>query len=206
LGLAAPSTLSADGAYVSGPILQQAREEQRAVHGPAPASPDRGKTFVVEAFDVDVAARSAVCPEQHPSTQCSRLEEASTGKVNFRFEWKGALCGGCPQRAACVGPTQSHRTLTVGEHHDLLQARRQEMQTEPFKKEQRRRHAIEGTQSELVRGYGLRQARYRGLCKVRLQNYLIGAACNLCRLVRRLAWEVAQASLLTAARPAASAH
>ena len=147
---------------MSGPILQQAREEQRAVHGPAPASPDRGKTFVVEAFDVDVAARSAVCPEQHPGTQCSRLEEASTGKVSFRFEWKGALCGGCPQRAACVGPTQSHRTLTVGEHHDLLQARRQEMQTEPFKKEQRRRNAIEGTQSELVRGYGLRQARYRG--------------------------------------------
>jgi len=206
LGLAAPSTLYVDGAYVSGPILQQARDEERVVHGPAPASPDRGKTFVVEAFDVDVAARSAVCPAQHPSTQCSRLEEASTGKVSFRFEWKGALCGVCPRRAACVGPTQAHRTLTVGEHHDLLQARRQEMQTEPFKKEQRRRNAIEGTQSELVRGYGLRQARYRGLCKVRLQNYLIGAACNLRRLVRRIAWETAHASLLAAALPSASAR
>lgn len=179
---------------MSGPILQQARDEERAVHGPAPASPDRGKTFVVEAFDVDVVARSAVCPAQHHSTQCSRLEEASTGKVSFRFEWNRKLCGACPQRAACVAPTQSHRTLTVSEHHDLLQARRQEMQTETFKKEQRRRNGIEGTQSELVRTYGLRQARYRGLIKVRLQNYLIGAACNLRRLVRRLSWETAQAS------------
>jgi len=194
LGLAAPSTLYVDGAYVSGPILQQARDEERAVHGPAPASPDRGKTFVIEAFDVDIAARSAICPAQQRSTQCSRLEEASTGKVSYRFEWKGKLCGACSQRAACVGPAQSHRTLTVTEHHDLLQARRREMQTEMFKKEQRRRNGIEGSQSELVRGYGLRQARYRGLCKVRLQNYLIGAACNLRRLVRRLAWEAAQAS------------
>lgn len=158
LGLAAPSILYVDGAYVSGPILQQARDEERAVPGPAPASPDRGKTFVVEAFEVSVAARSAVCPVGQRSTQCSRLEEASTGKVSFRFEWKRKLCGTCPQRVACVAPTQSHRTLTVSEHHDLL------------------------------------QARYRGLIKVRLQNYLIGAACNLRRLVRRLAWAAAQAS------------
>jgi hypothetical protein len=38
----------------------------------------------------------------------------------------------------------------------------------------------------------LRQARYRGKDKVRLQNYVIGAACNLRRLFRRLAWLTAQ--------------
>jgi len=73
-----------------------------------------------------------------------------------------------------------------------------------FKTEQHRRNAIEGTQSELVRGYGLRQARYRGLSKVRLQNYLIATACNLRRLVRRLAWETAQTSRLAPAHPPAS--
>ena len=57
----------------------------------------------------------------------------------------------------------------------------------------RRRNGIEGTQSELVRAYGLRQARYRGKAKVRLQNYLIGAACNIRRLFRRMAWEARQA-------------
>jgi transposase len=67
------------------------------------------------------------------------------------------------------------------------------MQTDAFKKEMHRRNGIEGTQSELVRGYGLRQARYRGKDKVRLQNYLIGAACNIRRLFRRLAWEANQA-------------
>ena len=37
------------------------------------------------------------------------------------------------------------------------------------------RNAIEGTQSELVRAHGLRHARYRGLAKVCLQDYFIGA-------------------------------
>ena len=81
----------------------------------------------------------------------------------------------------------------VGEWHSLLQEQRREIQTEGFKQEMHRRNAIEGTMSELVRGYGLRQARYRGQSKVRLQNYLIGAACNIRRLFRRLTWEACQA-------------
>ena len=58
----------------------------------------------------------------------------------------------------------------------------------------RHRNAIEGTPSELVRAHGLRRARYRGLAKVKLQNYFIGAACNLKRWLRRLAWELQHAS------------
>ena len=54
------------------------------------------------------------------------------------------------------------------------------------------RNAIEGTQSELVRGHGLRRARYRGLLKVKLQNYFIGAACNVKRWLRREAWKLQQ--------------
>jgi hypothetical protein len=57
------------------------------------------------------------------------------------------------------------------------------------------RNAIEGTQSELVRGPGLRRARYRGLTKVKLQNYFIGAACNVKRWLRREAWKLQQAAL-----------
>jgi len=193
LGLALPSVLYVDGAYVSGLALKEAAEEGRLLCGPAPASPDRGKTFTAEAFDVDVAARSAICPAGHASTQCSRLAEAKTGKINYRFEWNDTRCGACPRRTECVGPSQSHRTLVVGEHHGFLQARRREMQTEAFQKDMHHRNGIEGSHSELVRAYGLRRARYRGLPKVRQQNYLIGAVCNLRRLVRRLAWEAARA-------------
>jgi transposase len=192
LPLEPPSHLYVDGAYVCSQSLKAAHDEGREVRAPAPAAPERGNTFTAEAFDVDVAARSALCPAGQPSTNCSRLEEAKTGKVNYRFEWNDTLCRACPQYAECVGATQSHRTLVVGEHHGFLQARRREMQTEAFQNEMHRRNGIEATQSELVRGFGLRHARYRGKPKVRLQNYLIGAACNLRRLGRRITWLAAQ--------------
>jgi IS5 family transposase len=69
------------------------------------------------------------------------------------------------------------------------------------------RNAIEGTQSELVRAHGLRRARYRGLAKVSLQNYFIGAACNAKRWIRREAWNLRQSARLdNSATAAASAN
>lgn len=191
-GLEPPGVTYVDGAYVSALALKDHHDQGRELMGPAPAPPDRGKVFTAEAFEVNVAERSAVCPAGKANTQCSRLEEGKTGKVSYRFEWKGKLCGACPRRGECVSPAQSHRTLTVGEHHGHLQSRRKEMHTERFKKEMHRRNGIEGTQSELIRAYGLRKARYRGLAKVRLQNHLIGTACNLRRLFRRMDWESLQ--------------
>jgi transposase len=188
-GLDAPSALYVDGAYVSSEALKDARDEGRELRGPAPASPNRGKVFTVEAFDVHVEERYATCPSGQSSSNCSRLEEQATGKVAYRIEWNKSVCETCPLCVQCVSAGQTHRTIVVGELHSLLQYRRREMQTEAFKKEMHRRNGIEGTQSELVRGYGLRQARYRGKEKVRLQNYLIGAACNIRRLFRRMAWE-----------------
>jgi len=42
------------------------------------------------------------------------------------------------------------------------------------------RNGIEGTHSELVRGYAMRRTKYRGR-RVGLSNYFIGAACNVKR-------------------------
>jgi len=187
-GLEAPLALYVDGAYVSSEALREAQDEGRELRGPAPASPDRGKVFTVEVFDVHVEERYAVCPNGQRSSNCSRLVEQRTGKIDYRIEWSNTVCGACPLQAQCVSAGQDHRTVVVGALHSLLQERRREMQTESFKLDMRKRNGIEGTQSELVRGYGLRQARYRGFAKVRLQNYLIGAACNLRRLFRRMAW------------------
>ena len=80
-----------------------------------------------------------------------------------------------------------------------MQARRQEQQTEAFQARMKHRNALEGTPSELVRGHGMRQAKYRGLAKVKRQNYFIGAACNGKRWIRREAGQIQQARLPVAA-------
>lgn len=183
-----PKDLYVDGGYTSGEVLANADAEDRQVHGPIQSAPRRGDRFSAEDFVVDIDQRVTICPAGEPSTNCSRLDEA-TGKVNYRFEWNNELCQKCDHRARCLGVNQTHRTLLVGQYHQHIQARRRDMKTEAYKKHMHKRNGVEGTISELKRGYGLRRCRYRGQIKARLQNYLIGAACNIKRWARRMAWE-----------------
>jgi transposase len=190
MGLVEPSKeWYLDGAYISAERLAQAQAQGRELIGPAQPSPKKEGRFSVEDFEVCVEERSATCPAGRTSTQCSRLEIEQSGKVNFRFEF-GSQCHDCTLRQDCLGKDQKHRTILVGQNHTFLQARRREQRTEAFRERARRRNAIEGTQSELVRAHGLRRARYRGLAKTRLQNYFVGAACNIKRWIRRTAWEL----------------
>jgi hypothetical protein len=187
-----PGVLYVDGAYVYAEGLHEAQTQGRELRGPARSSPKLGRALPVDQFDVHVEGRKAVCPAGQTSSQCSRVQEDKAGKTIYRMEWNKAVCQACSLRDQCLGDRQTHRTIEVGQWHTLLQTRRREMQTEAFKQDMHHRNGIEGTQSELVRAYGLRRARYRGLTKVRLQNYFIGAACNVRRWFRRLVWETAQ--------------
>jgi hypothetical protein len=191
LGMDKPPVQYVDAAYISTRKLVEAAAQGRELIGPAapPANNNDGR-FTSQAFQVQVEQRQAVCPAGHPNTQCSRLEEQATGRVSYRFEWDTSTCAACPLRPQCIKTDHPHRALVVGEHHTTLQARRQEQQTKPFQQRMKHRNAIEGTQSELVRAHGLRHARYRGLPKARLQNYFIGAACNIKRWLRHRAWEL----------------
>jgi transposase len=192
MGVPEPRQIYVDAAYVSAQRLAEAQGQGRQIIGPAQAPPGKAGRYSVEEFQIRVEDRVAICPADKASTQCSRLVEEKTGRISYRFEWAGH-CADCPRRAGCLGAGQRHRTITVGEHHTVLQARRQEQKTEAFVQRSHKRNAIEGTQSELVRGHRARRTRYRGLEKARLQNYLIGAACNAKRWIRRVMWELNRA-------------
>ena len=192
-GLEKPSVEYVDAAYISSQKLVEAAAEGRELIGPAPASPHNNDgRFTPEDFQVRVETRTAICPGGHQNSQCSSLEEKASGRISYRFEWKRATCNTCSLRERCIKASHQHRTLVVGENHTALQQRRAEQKTDAFKQRMRHRNAIEGTQSELVRAHGLRHARYRGLPKAKLQNYFIGAACNIKRWLRRVAWQMEQ--------------
>lgn len=194
MGLEKPPVNYVDAAYVSTEKLVEAAAQGRELIGPAPKTANNTEgRFQSETFQVEVEQRRATCPAGHQNRQCSRLVEKATGRVSFRFEWDTVTCTGCPLRLQCIKAEHTHRTLAVGEHHTVLQARRNEQKTDAFKKRLQHRNAIEGTQSELVRAHGMRRARYRGLARTQLQNYFIGAACNVKRWLRRVGWEMQQA-------------
>jgi hypothetical protein len=202
MGLEKPPVQYVDAAYVSAQKLARAQAEGREIIGPALPTRRMEGRFAATDFQVNVEARQAVCPAGKINTQCSRLVEQATGIVSYRFEFS-TQCHDCSLRGQCLGQDQRHRSLVVGEHHTVLQARRQEQATAAFKQRMKHRNAIEGTQSELVRAHGLRHARYRGLAKVKLQNYFIGAACNVKRWLRREAWQIQQAAVTLSAQAAA---
>ena len=189
-----PEILYADGGYTSGAELARAEAEGRRLQGPMARAPVKDKRFSTEDFDVCVEEHRATCLADKTNSQCSRLEEAKTGKVTYRFEFGRSDCAECPLKSRCLGKGQNHRTLVVSEHHTLIQARRMEQTSEEFKEDMHHRNGIEGTISELVRGHGLRRSRYRGLARTRLQNLMIGAACNIRRWSARMNWEKRQST------------
>jgi transposase len=188
MGLERPSQLYVDGAYISAGSITEAKEEGWNLMGPAQpgaSRADRDKAYRIEAFDVNITERKAVCPQGKTSAECSKLTERDSGKVTYRFEF-GRQCRDCPARSLCVPPGQPHRMIRVGALHEILQQRRREQQSPEFRLQMQQRNGIEGTISELVRGHGLRRARYKGFAKVDLQNQLVAAACNIKRWLQKL--------------------
>jgi hypothetical protein len=87
MGLDKPPVQYVDGAYVSAQKLVQAQAEGRELIGPAQPAPQKDGRFTIEDFQINVEERQAICPAGKLNTQCSRLEEEATGKVNYRFEF-----------------------------------------------------------------------------------------------------------------------
>jgi len=187
---AAPEEVFVDAGYVSATALRTAEKAEYDLTGPVPAPPYSVDRFGSDRFTVDIPGRKATCPGGKICSECSRINDAHLG-VRYYFAWAAADCGACPLQKRCLSPKKktARRTLDVTEHHMTVQARRDLCKTEAYQARMRRRNALEGTHSELVRGYGLRNCRYRGLLKTELQSQFTATACNLRRWARRLCWE-----------------
>jgi hypothetical protein len=183
-----PEAMYADAGYVTESTLARARGNAMELLGPTRPDPHKG-AYNADAFVVDVQNERAVCPQGKTSTQCSHIKDGYMGSEYYRLEW-GSQCDDCPVQKQCTRAKSGRRMLVVGLRHDLIQERRREMKADNFSRSMYPRNGIEGTHSELVRGHGLRRTKYRGFNRVALSHYLIGAACNVKRLLRRLAFEM----------------
>jgi transposase len=144
-----------------------------------------GTGFAAEHFVVDWECECAVCPAGKTSSSWSPVQDRR-GHPVVKIKFAVQDCGPCPHRQACTKAqtTSPRRTLTVRpqERYQALQAARQRQALPEFTTQYNQRAGIEGTLSQGVRAFGLRQARYRGLEKVHLQHVLTATALNLSRL------------------------
>jgi transposase len=183
-----PAEHLVDTSYVEAEKLVNSRTAyQLELLGPVP--PDnswqaRAKTgFSIGAFAVDWDQQQVTCPQGQ--TSCGwQLTQDNQDHPVIRVRFDRAACLACETRSQCTQAKTDPRILFLRPQaqHEALQAGRARQQTAAFKEKYNRRAGIEGTISQGVRAYGLRQARYIGLAKTHVQHLATAAAINLSRL------------------------
>jgi len=191
-----PEAIYTDAGYVTERTLTEAEQNGIELLGPTRPDPHPGP-YNTDAFSVDIENKQAVCPQGNVSTQWSRIRDSYQGTEYYRIEWAGQ-CDSCVIQRQCTRSRNGRRLLVLGLRHDLVEKRRRQMKEADFSKKMHPRNGIEGTLSELVRGHQLRRTKYRGMKRVRLSHYLMGAACNVKRYVNLMAFQMSRAALQAA--------
>ncbi len=142
-----------------------------------------GEGFDKTKFLVDWEAEVVTCPAGKQSLSwLPSLEAAKLCAFQVRFAKKDCLA--CVHRAQCTRAKDEPRILLLQtrEEYEALQAARRRQKTPEFKEAYKVRSGVESTHEQGIRRCGLREARYIGLAKTRLQHILTAAALNLVRV------------------------
>lgn len=157
-----------------------------------PTDPEVDKS----AFVVGEAANTLSCPGGQTVGE-PRLVKDDAGRPVRQFTFCRASCEACPLFARCVRSKTEGRTVTLNYHEDVIRQARERQKTEEFREEYRERAKVERKIAELME-HGLRQARYVGRAKKRLQALWTAAAVNLKRLFKLAKGETARVAEMLA--------
>ena len=150
-----------------------------------PVDPEVDKS----AFALDLAGETLTCPGGH-TLEKSRSTKDSDGRSVKTFSFSRATCEACPLFGRCVKSKTAGRTVTLNYHEDVLREAKARQETPEFREAYRERAKVERKIAELI-SHGLRQARYVGRQKKRLQAFWTAAAVNLKRLFKLIKGDVA---------------
>lgn len=169
-----PETLKGDTAYGTGSNRAEMKTRNVNLISPVPETQGHKGCFPKAMFEIDIDNETCLCPAGEMAPD--KVYDKKTGELKV-FNFSEEQCHPCPFKEKCTKNKKGRRTVTVNKHERLLQEGRAFQQTEEFEKEYPGRCKIEAKNAELVR-YGIRQARYIGLAKVRLQAFLISSLVN----------------------------
>ena len=145
-----------------------------------------GGGFAASAFTIDWETKTATCPEGRTSINWSpAIDRRDNAVITIKFstkDWRH-----CTSRFQCLQSPQQRNprrliTVRTQEEYRALHTAREREASAGFKDEYARRAGIEGTMSQGVRAFGLRECRYIGKAKTHLQHVLTAAAINFVRV------------------------
>ena len=184
-----PSQHFVDAGYVDAELLVNSQQE----YGIQLIGPVREDTswqakqyfaYDLSRFVIDWENRQATCPEGHQSRSWRERLDNRRDTPIITVEFAKSVCRDCRVRELCTRSPSASRTLTLQPQavQQALQQAREQQTSQQWWEDYGLRAGIEGTISQAVVGFGLRQSRYRGLAKTHLQHVMTATAINLKRL------------------------
>lgn len=132
---------------------------------------------------IDWHGQRATCPPGKHSASWTPYLDPWDNEV-IRVKGRQKDCGACPHRSQCTTAKTAPRHMTIrpASQHLALQQTRPQQTPPEWKARYGVRAGMEGTLSQGLRGFGLRQCRYTGLATTRLQHLATAAAMHSDRL------------------------
>ena len=143
-----------------------------------------GQGYALSDFQVNWKTRKVRCPQGKYSNVWKKGKDVY-GHPVIHVGFRHRHCSACPVRAQCTKSKSGPRSLTfqIQENYEALQNARERQQTKEFEELYAIRAGVEGTISQGVRAFEIRQCRYIGMAKTRLQHVVAAIAMNVVRAV-----------------------
>jgi Transposase DDE domain/Transposase domain (DUF772) len=170
-------TLLGDMAYSDGDVREAVEAAGAELVAKVPPVTNAGR-FPKTDFDIDPAAGRVTCPAGQTTTT-ARPSKDHKGRPATTFYFARGTCTACALRDQCT--SGGGRTITVGRHHDRIEAARA-AQSEPQTKALLRLRAKVERKIDHLQDLGMRKARYRGRRKTLLQARFAATVANFKRL------------------------
>ena len=177
-----------DSGYVDSGILVTS-ETDHGVKVLGPVSEDTswqakaGQGYSIDSFGIDWDEKTVTCP-QGQTTRYWNPKKDEYGNDVIHIQFPRPVCLSCEYRSDCTHSKKHPRTVLLRPQaqYEALREARKRQKTQHWRDEYAKRAGVEGTISQGVRSFGLRQARYIGLTKTHLQHILIAVAINFRRI------------------------
>ena len=177
------STAIGDKHYGSAENYRYCQQRQIAAHlGQAQAYV---KGYPVSAFVYESERDRYRCPAGHYLYYHNFKKEDQL--IEYRIE-QASLCANCQLRAQCT-KSKTGRSVTRPLFSELVEAGRGQADSPAARQDRRRRkHLMEGSFADAANNHGFKRARWRGLWRQQIQDWMIAAVQNL-RILMKKTWK-----------------
>jgi len=180
------SKVIADCAYGDGATRKAFELSGIELSAKVPSAPAKDP-FNKGRFTLDLTNMIATCPAGQTTTDYDYSRHRHGVQERFRFDEK--ICQACPHNKECLRSEDKHRrrgrSILLHPQEALIQKARVHQNSPEFRDDNKDRQIVEHRQARMVQ-LGLRQARYMGLSKTKMQATIIALIANLTLMAKAI--------------------